>query len=92
MISHRERLVALAARHALPASYAARETVVAGGLKSYGTSLSDALRQVGVYTGAVRDVEPAARAMGLRIQVLNASTNDAPEPFEVGGPGGIIKK
>ena len=39
-----------------------------------------------------RDVEPAARAMGLRIQVLNASTNDAPEPFEVGGPGGIIKK
>ena len=40
----------------------------------------------------MRDVEPAARAMGLRIQVLNASTNDAPEPFEVGGPGGHHQK
>ena len=48
-----KRIVALAARDALPAMYQARELVAAGGLMSYGSSLADMYRQMGVYTGKV---------------------------------------
>ena len=49
----REQIVVLAARHLIPAVYELREFAVAGGLMSYGTSLVESYRQVGVYAGRV---------------------------------------
>jgi putative tryptophan/tyrosine transport system substrate-binding protein len=48
-----ERLIELAAHHAIPTMYTFREFVVAGGLMSYGTSLADMYRQVGSYAGRI---------------------------------------
>jgi putative ABC transport system substrate-binding protein len=53
MISERDLLVALAARHAVPAIYQNRELPAAGGLMSYGTSLSVVYRQLGVIAGRI---------------------------------------
>lgn len=51
--SHRDQLVRLAARYAVPAMYFSRDFADAGGLLSYGPSISDAYRLVGVYTGRI---------------------------------------
>jgi ABC-type uncharacterized transport system substrate-binding protein len=51
--NNRDQLVALAARHGIPAIYPIREFAEAGGLLSYGTDYPDAYRQVGVYAGRV---------------------------------------
>jgi putative ABC transport system substrate-binding protein len=60
LTSRRAQFAALTARDKIPAAYGVRESVVAGGLMSYGTDLADMYHQVGVYSGKIlKGAKPA---------------------------------
>jgi putative ABC transport system substrate-binding protein len=71
----REEVVALAARHALPAMYLAHEAVAAGGLLAYGPNVTDAYRQGGIYCGRILAGEAPAELPVMRADLYELAIN-----------------
>src|SRR5262249_3338978 len=92
LVSRSERLAALTLRHALPAIFQYRAFAEAGGLMSYGASVTDSYRLSGVYTGRIlKGAKTAdlpvlqATKVGLIINLKTAKTLGIPVPLPLSG-------
>jgi putative ABC transport system substrate-binding protein len=81
LLSQRGRIAGLMARHRIPTSFSNRETVVAGGLMSYGTRFEDSYRLAGVYAGRILKgekpselpvMQPTAFALVINLKTAQA--------------------
>ena len=80
LVSHRDQLIALAARHRVPTIYPFREMVAAGGLMSYGASFPRAWRQSGLYVAKISRAPSRLICLSCNLPTSNwSSTSRLPE-------------